>query len=62
MGRMKLRGHLAGINRKLDEQLHWTANVARYTMRESHDAKRNSEDLRDAIARSSGLSSEASRA
>jgi selenocysteine lyase/cysteine desulfurase len=59
---MKLREHLAGINRKLEAQAHWTANVARYTMRESHSATDTSEDLREAIARSSGLSRQESRA
>jgi hypothetical protein len=58
---MKLRAHLAGSNRKLETKAHWTTNVARYTMREeaAHDS---SEDLRDAIARSSGLSSQEPRA
>lgn len=59
---MKLRGHLAGINRKLEEQAHWTTNVARYTMRPNEDTKGTPEDLRDAVARSSGLSSQESRA
>ena len=60
---MKLREHLAGINRKLEAQAHWTANVANYTMRrESHDPIGTSEDLRDAIARSSGLSRQESSA
>jgi hypothetical protein len=59
---MKLREHLAGINRKLEAQAHWTANVASYTMRESHYTNGTSEELRDAIARSSGLSRPESRA
>lgn len=59
---MKLRGHLAGTNRKLEQQAHWTSNVARYTMRAGEDMKGTPEDLRDAVARSSGLSSQESRA
>lgn len=60
---MKLREHLAGINRKVEAQAHWTANVASYTMRaESKSTNGTSEDLRDAIARSSGLSRQGSRA
>jgi hypothetical protein len=59
---MKLRAQIAGINRKLETQAHWTTHVARYTMRENHNANGTSEDLRDAIARSSGLSSQESRA
>jgi hypothetical protein len=61
MGRMKLRGHRAGGDRKPETKAHWTTNVARYTMRENH-AHGTSEALRDAIARSSGLSSAESRA
>jgi hypothetical protein len=58
---MKLREHLAG-NRKPEAKAHWTANVARYTMRANEDPKDTPEDLRDAVARSSGLSSRESRA
>jgi hypothetical protein len=58
---MKLREHLAG-NRKLETKAHWTAHVARYTMRESDNTHGTSEDLRDAIARSSGLSGQESSA
>jgi protein subunit release factor B len=59
---MKLRAQRAGSNRKHEERAHWTANVARYTMRESDDAHDTPEDLRDAIARSSGLSSQETKA
>jgi hypothetical protein len=58
---MKLREHLAG-NRKPEAKAHWTANVARYTMRPGEDTKGTPEELREAVARSSGLSSQESRA
>lgn len=57
---MKLRDHLAG--RKVEAKAHWTANVARYSMRAGDDTKGTPEDLREAVARSSGLKSQESSA
>ena len=51
---MKLREHLSG-NRKLEAKAHWTTNVARYTMRAREDTDGTPEDLREAVARSSGI-------